>query len=57
MDKNLMWMLECSRQKIEEVLYMFGLTLKYEHLCHSFVLDPWEPTHQKCSVFTMEELD
>ncbi|KAI9004828.1 hypothetical protein CLU79DRAFT_782619 [Phycomyces nitens] len=57
MDKNIMWTLECSGRKVEEVLYMFGLTLKYEHLCHSFVLDPWEPTYQKCSVFTMEELD
>ncbi|CAO3623239.1 unnamed protein product [Mucor fragilis] len=57
MDKSLMWTLACSGRKVEEVLYMFGSTLQYEHLCHSFVLDPWEPTYQKCSVFTIEELN
>ncbi|KAI8047170.1 uncharacterized protein B0P05DRAFT_576443 [Gilbertella persicaria] len=56
MDKNLMWMFKCSKQKVE-VLYIFGLTLQCEHLCRSFVLDPWELTYQKCSVFTIEELD
>ncbi|KAI8336859.1 hypothetical protein EDC96DRAFT_450383 [Choanephora cucurbitarum] len=57
MNRDMMWQLQCSGRKVEEVLYMFGLTLKYEHLCHSFVLDPWDNTYQQAGVFTKEELD
>ncbi|OBZ86074.1 hypothetical protein A0J61_05876 [Choanephora cucurbitarum] len=57
MNRDMMWQLQCSGRKVEEVLYMFGLTLKYEHLCHSFVLDPWDNTYQQASVFTKEELN
>ncbi|KAG1463767.1 hypothetical protein G6F56_005215 [Rhizopus delemar] len=57
MDKELMWILESTGRKFEEVLYMFGSTLKCEHLCHSFILDPWDSTYEAVSVFTIDELN
>ncbi|KAG2224438.1 hypothetical protein INT45_002977 [Circinella minor] len=29
---------------------------KYEHLCHSFVIDPWDKTYEQKSVFTSDEI-
>ncbi|KAI7854616.1 hypothetical protein BDC45DRAFT_440229 [Circinella umbellata] len=56
MDAALKWTLNCSGRKVEDVLYMYGSTLKYEHLCHSFVLDPWDKTYEQKSVFTTAEI-
>ncbi|KAG2217534.1 hypothetical protein INT45_009959, partial [Circinella minor] len=56
MDAALKWTLNCSGRKVEDVLYMYGSTLKYEHLCHSFVLDPWDKTYEQKSVFTSAEI-
>lgn len=41
---------------VEDALYKFGLRCKYEHLAHSFVLDPDDDTYLKENVFTESEL-
>ncbi|CAJ0766461.1 17426_t:CDS:2 [Entrophospora sp. SA101] len=40
---------------IEDALYNFSLHCKYEHLAHSFVLDPEDNTYLKENVFTENE--
>ncbi|CAG8589445.1 6275_t:CDS:2 [Acaulospora morrowiae] len=41
---------------VEDALYNFGLRCKYEHLAHSFVLDPDDDTYLKENVFTESAL-
>ncbi|CAI2182259.1 4637_t:CDS:10, partial [Funneliformis geosporum] len=41
---------------VEDALYNFGLRCKYEHLAHSFILDPDDNNYLIESVFTESEL-
>ncbi|POG66039.1 hypothetical protein GLOIN_2v1660799 [Rhizophagus irregularis DAOM 181602=DAOM 197198] len=41
---------------VEDVLYNFSLRCKYEHLAHSFILDPDDNNYLIESVFTESEL-
>lgn len=41
---------------VEDNLFKFGKKCKFEHLCHSFIIDPNDETYLQRKVFTEEEL-
>jgi hypothetical protein len=41
---------------VEDNLFKFGKKCKFEHLCHSFIIDPNDETYLQRRVFTEEEL-
>lgn len=42
---------------VEDALYVFGMKCSYEHLCHSFLLDPDDKNYIQQGIFTREELE
>ncbi|CAG8618387.1 1540_t:CDS:10, partial [Acaulospora morrowiae] len=55
LDDSKKWVLTTGTV-VEDALYKFGLRCKYEHLAHSFVLDPDDHTYLKENIFTESEL-
>ncbi|CAG8547968.1 13436_t:CDS:2, partial [Funneliformis caledonium] len=56
MDNDRKWKLTTGKI-VEDSLYEFGMRCKYEHLCHSFIVDPNDYNYIVESVFTLEELN
>ncbi|CAG8683761.1 8493_t:CDS:2, partial [Rhizophagus irregularis] len=56
MRKEKKWFLE-SGKCVEDELYAFGKQCQFEHLAHSFVIDPDDETYYQNKVFTSEELE
>ncbi|PKK58077.1 hypothetical protein RhiirC2_347831 [Rhizophagus irregularis] len=52
---NKKWILK-SGKVVEDELYKFGMRCHYEHLCHSFVVDPDDRSFIEEKVFTESEL-
>ncbi|CAB4435684.1 unnamed protein product [Rhizophagus irregularis] len=50
------WFLE-SGKCVEDELYAFGKQCRFEHLAHSFVIDPDDETYYQNKLFTSEELE
>ncbi|KAI7853482.1 hypothetical protein BDC45DRAFT_155808 [Circinella umbellata] len=50
------WKLKCSSRYVENVLYQYGKGLENEHLCHSFVVDPWDKSYRAHDAFTDNEI-
>ncbi|KAI9029907.1 hypothetical protein CLU79DRAFT_831652 [Phycomyces nitens] len=42
---------------LEERMFRFGLTCRYEHIRHSFILDPKDCTHVQKGVLTPEQVE
>ncbi|KAI9004832.1 hypothetical protein CLU79DRAFT_40349 [Phycomyces nitens] len=42
---------------LEERMFRFGLTCKYEHLCHSFIFGPKDYTYVQKGVLTPEQVE
>ncbi|RIB19973.1 hypothetical protein C2G38_2305557, partial [Gigaspora rosea] len=42
---------------VEDELYAFGKQCRFEHLAHSFIIDPDDETYHQNNVFTLEELE
>ncbi|ORZ02217.1 hypothetical protein BCR43DRAFT_509413 [Syncephalastrum racemosum] len=54
-DDSRKWKLEIGT-RVEDALYEYGKTMKKEHLCHSFILDPYDKTYTVHKVFTEREI-
>ncbi|KAI9311343.1 hypothetical protein BX666DRAFT_1868045 [Dichotomocladium elegans] len=50
------WKLQCSGRHVETVLYQYGKDLINEHLCHSFIIDPWDKSYRTHEVFSEAEI-
>ncbi|CAG8591666.1 6887_t:CDS:2 [Ambispora gerdemannii] len=55
MKKEKKWYLT-SGKCVEDELYAFGIQCRFEHLAHSFIIDPDDETYIKNNIFTSEEL-
>ncbi|CAJ0833909.1 12859_t:CDS:2, partial [Entrophospora sp. SA101] len=55
MDNDKKWFLRSGRC-VEDELYAFGMKCRFEHLAHSFIIDPDDKTYIQNKVFTSEEL-
>ncbi|ORE00777.1 hypothetical protein BCV72DRAFT_218518 [Rhizopus microsporus var. microsporus] len=55
MNNSKKWYLETGKC-VEDALFEFGLTCNFEHLAHSFTIDPSDQTLLKQNVFTAKEL-
>ncbi|KAI8353639.1 hypothetical protein EDC96DRAFT_447138 [Choanephora cucurbitarum] len=42
---------------VEDKLYEFGMGCAYEHLCHSYVIDPDDLTYRKYNIFSPQQLE
>ncbi|KAL0077835.1 hypothetical protein J3Q64DRAFT_1641223 [Phycomyces blakesleeanus] len=42
---------------VEDVLYKFGMRCSFEHLCHSWIIDPDDKTYSKYKVFSPQQLE
>ncbi|OBZ87711.1 hypothetical protein A0J61_04242 [Choanephora cucurbitarum] len=42
---------------VEDKLYDFGMGCSYEHLCHSYVIDPDDLTYRKYNIFSPQQLE
>ncbi|PKK63744.1 hypothetical protein RhiirC2_666905 [Rhizophagus irregularis] len=49
------WVLT-SGKVVEDELYKFGMRCNYEHLCHSFIIDPEDRTFVEENIFSPTEL-
>ncbi|KAG9289662.1 hypothetical protein G9A89_014397 [Geosiphon pyriformis] len=49
------WVLSTGK-RVEDALYHYGMQCSHEHLCHSFIIDPYDENYLKNNVFTMNEL-
>ncbi|CAG8652257.1 1218_t:CDS:2 [Gigaspora margarita] len=56
MRKEKKWFLK-SGKCVEDELYAFGKQCRFEHLAHSFIIDPDDETCYQNNVFTSEELE
>ncbi|CAO3701560.1 unnamed protein product [Rhizopus stolonifer] len=56
MDNNHMYKLNDGTY-LEERMFRFGLTCRYEHLCHSFIFDPKDCTYVQKGVLTPEQVE
>ncbi|RGB21936.1 hypothetical protein C1646_776959 [Rhizophagus diaphanus] len=54
METRSKWRLSTGKY-VEDALFDFGMAAEYEHLAHSFIIDPDDETYN--SIFTEEELD
>ncbi|RIA81831.1 hypothetical protein C1645_789518 [Glomus cerebriforme] len=54
METRSKWRLSTGKY-VEDALFDFGMVSNYEHLAHSFIIDPDDETYN--SIFTEEELD
>ncbi|CAO3678706.1 unnamed protein product [Umbelopsis ramanniana] len=50
------WALKSGR-KVEDVLHKFASKSAHEHVAHSFIINPMDPTWERLNIFTREELD
>ncbi|CAG8501792.1 11713_t:CDS:10 [Paraglomus brasilianum] len=41
---------------VKDALYAFGMKCSHEHLCHSFLIDPYDENYIQQGIFTFEEL-
>ncbi|CAO3670371.1 unnamed protein product [Umbelopsis ramanniana] len=55
-DDTQKWMLKSGR-RVEDVLHEFASKSAHEHLAHSFIINPLDPTWEQVNMFTKEELD
>ncbi|CAG8705912.1 16659_t:CDS:2 [Funneliformis caledonium] len=56
MRNNRKWYLK-SGKCVEDELYAFGIKCRFEHLAHSFIIDPYDEKYIQYEIFTPEELE